>query len=95
MKSRMPLVPFDMMNAGKPAAALLWEHLKQATLLEFPDQDKSYFDIIMRFRRHRTALIALMIRHALALWKRWHDDRGTNFQTARDALADMRRPERL
>ena len=55
MKSRMPLVPFDMMNAGKPAAVLLWEHLKQATLLEFPDQDKSYFDIIMRFRRHRTA----------------------------------------
>ena len=51
MKSRMPLVPFDVMNAGKPAAALLCEHLKQAPLFEFPDQGRSYFDIIMRFRR--------------------------------------------
>lgn len=54
MKSRMPPVPFDMVNAGKPAAALLWGSLKQAPLLEFRDQDKSYFDVIMRFRRHRT-----------------------------------------
>ena len=53
MKSRMPLVPFDVTNAGKPAAALLWGDLEQAPPLELPDQDKGYFDMIMRFRRHR------------------------------------------
>jgi hypothetical protein len=53
VKSRKPLVPFDVTNAGKPPAALLWEDLEQAPPLEFPDQDKGYFDMFMRFRRHR------------------------------------------
>ena len=41
---------------GKPAAAddpLLSRHAEQAELLECPDQDEAYFDVIMRVRHSR------------------------------------------
>jgi hypothetical protein len=34
---------------------ILWQHVEQARLIECPDQDEAYFDMIMRVRRHRPA----------------------------------------